>query len=127
MTRYLFVYGTLKRGQRNAHYLRTSRFVCEACLAPDYVLRGFEIPYLCPVEKGTGLRVQGEIYQVEPDVLGAIDQLERHPDWYRREMVPLAEPVCIDGSTVTEVEAYVMYDDALATLPAYARYPYPAS
>src|SRR5687768_10731375 len=92
-SRLLFVYGTLKRGCHNHRLLRNSRYIGEAKLAPNYVLLGEGIPFLCPVEPGTGLLVEGEIYEVTPCQLHRLDSFEGHPHHYRREFVPLAEPV----------------------------------
>src|SRR5262245_14117457 len=75
----LFVYGTLKRGCHNHRLLLHSQYIGEAQLAPNFVLRGEGIPFLCPVEPGTGLWVEGEVYEVTPCQLHRLDSFEGHP------------------------------------------------
>jgi gamma-glutamylaminecyclotransferase len=39
--------------------------------------------------KGGSGRVYGEVYEVTPEVLQALDELEGHPDWYQRTLIAL--------------------------------------
>ncbi|XP_033725854.1 gamma-glutamylaminecyclotransferase C-like isoform X2 [Pecten maximus] len=51
---------------------------------------------MLPVE-GRGNRIKGEIYDVNEPMLEALDQLEGHPNFYRRELIAVTGE---DGSTV---------------------------
>lgn len=82
MTR-IFVYGTLRRGQRNHHLLAAAHFVGAGATVAHYTLRvEGTLPYLDARE--ARYPVRGEVYELAPPHLLAIDRLERHPTWYRR-------------------------------------------
>jgi gamma-glutamylaminecyclotransferase len=88
-----FVYGTLKRGFPNHHYMDGATFVAQARTVDAYplVVGGtWYTPYLIP-EKGHGHRVKGEIWDVPQHMLPALDQLEsvHLPNGYRRSMIPV--------------------------------------
>lgn len=79
----MFVYGTLKRGHGNNHYMQGCEFLGEAVsAAAGYSMTGMGFPLLF---KGGCQRVRGEVWRVTADALKGIDRLEGHPDWYRRE------------------------------------------
>lgn len=87
----LFVYGSLRQGFANAHVNRGRRLPgrwrsCERL--PMYLLGSGRVPCLV-LAHGTGMQVVGELYEVGPQALAAIDRLERlgEPDGYER--VPL--------------------------------------
>lgn len=94
MTR-LFVYGTLKRGQRNARLMAGGRFLGEASTAPKYALLVLG-PY--PGLVAGDLAVRGELWQVPADTLAVLDAFEGVPTLFDRRPVTLA-----DGTTA---EAY---------------------
>jgi gamma-glutamylaminecyclotransferase len=80
----MFVYGTLKRGHGNNHYLRNCEFLGEALsLKPEFAMSGFGIPFL---HEGGEQRVYGELWEVDPDALVRIDRLEGHPRHYCRRL-----------------------------------------
>jgi gamma-glutamylcyclotransferase (GGCT)/AIG2-like uncharacterized protein YtfP len=86
----VFVYGTLKRGQRNHRVLAGQRFLGEATTAPRYRLydRG---PYPCLVEdRANGVPVQGEVWVVDAETLGRLDAYEEVPKLYTRKEIDLA-------------------------------------
>ena len=114
----VFVYGSLMRGLHNSHLLATSKLVNQRARtqATDFCLVACELekghpdehlsayghpsahylyPYAIPHERAragdvrTALR--GETYEVQDDVLKLLDELEEHPDYYRREMIPLQD------------------------------------
>ena len=92
----LFVYGTLKRGQRNHARLAGQEFVGEAQTLPRYRLydRG---RYPCLVEVGqAGVAVRGEVWRVDEADLACLDEFEGAPTLFRRRVLALpgfAEPV----------------------------------
>ena len=94
----VFVYGTLRRGERNFDLLRGATFVREARTVPRYTL------YSLGAHPGLGedgdTAVVGEIFAVDVATLARLDALEDHPNWYVRKAIALA-----DGSSV---EGYVL-------------------
>jgi gamma-glutamylcyclotransferase (GGCT)/AIG2-like uncharacterized protein YtfP len=84
----LFVYGTLMRGEANAHLMSAARFVGEARTVTAYQLRLLEgYPALLP---GGRTAVRGEIHLVDTRLLAALDDFEGHPSLFRRQAVNLA-------------------------------------
>jgi gamma-glutamylaminecyclotransferase len=87
----LFVYGTLKRGQRNHGFLAGQEFVAEAPTLPRYRL------YVCGgspclVDDAVrGMAVQGEVWRVDDDALARMDELEEVPTLYTRRAIGLAD------------------------------------
>jgi len=88
MTR-VFVYGTLLRGEKNHDLLMGSPFLGMARTEPLFSLfnlGGF--PAMC---RHGCTSVVGEVYEVSQEVLETIDELEGHPNWYRRTPISLSE------------------------------------
>lgn len=76
----LFVYGTLKRGYSNNHLLEGANFLCRGYTAGH--LYGGGAPKF---KDGNGL-VYGEIFEITEEHLPALDSLEGHPVWWKREV-----------------------------------------
>lgn len=74
MTR-IFVYGTLKRGRCNHHWLQGQRFVAEARTKPIYRLYDMG-GYPGMVRDDNGVAVEGEIWEVDAGGLARLDVLE---------------------------------------------------
>jgi gamma-glutamylaminecyclotransferase len=83
----LFVYGSLLSGEGHNGQLGASRLVGAASTEPVYTLVDLG-PYPALLADGT-TSVSGEIYDVDADVLAALDDFEGHPDEYRRMPVRL--------------------------------------
>jgi gamma-glutamylcyclotransferase (GGCT)/AIG2-like uncharacterized protein YtfP len=83
----LFVYGTLKRGQRNHRAIERSRFFGEARTAPQFTLHDL-LWYPAMVLGGT-TSVAGELYDVDDATLAVVDRIEGHPTYYKRIGIPL--------------------------------------
>lgn len=71
---------------------------------------------------GNGTFVKGEVYEVDDIVLGKLDILEEHPDYYTRDLynvVPLNDP-----KNVVQVWIYVIRDFKVELLnqPFYETY-----
>jgi len=81
----VFVYGSLRRGQRYHHLMRGARHIGDYQLPPRYTL--FDLgPY--PALRPDGRDpVQGEVYVVDAVLLRRLDVLERHPLEFRRRLV----------------------------------------
>lgn len=74
----IFVYGTLKRGGGNHHFLQDDRivkFVGEFTTEPHYRLYSWHgLPCLVKYRKGNSIK--GEVYEVDDDTLQVLDDLE---------------------------------------------------
>lgn len=79
----VFVYGTLKKGQGNHRLLTGAEYIGKDSLKNHviYSLGGFP-----GMTVGDG-QVQGEVYEVDEVILGALDILEGHPRFYERREV----------------------------------------
>eukprot|EP00088_Acartia_fossae_P071169 TRINITY_DN9712_c0_g1_i1.p1 TRINITY_DN9712_c0_g1~~TRINITY_DN9712_c0_g1_i1.p1 ORF type:complete len:164 (-),score=27.44 TRINITY_DN9712_c0_g1_i1:133-624(-) len=96
----VFVYGTLKRGEPNHGLLSSAGNGFQKLLGiaktsksfPLVIASRYNIPYLLDKE-GTGNRVEGELYEVDQQMLARLDVLEDHPKYYtrREETVQLIE------------------------------------
>ncbi len=81
----LFVYGTLKRGQRNHGLMREAQFLGEAITAHQYTLLDLgSFPGMIP---GGTTSVHGELYEVGPELLARLDRHEGVPRLYVRGVV----------------------------------------
>lgn len=74
MTR-LFIYGTLKRGCWNHHYLHGQRFIATAATEPKFRLFNLG-SYPGMVRDQAGISIEGEIWEVDDDCLAQLDVLE---------------------------------------------------
>ena len=78
----VFVYGTLKRGQRNDHYLREAEFVGRFITDAVYSMYCFDTyPAVCARGRHA---IHGEIYHVSDTQFQRLDELELYPDYYQR-------------------------------------------
>jgi len=78
----VFVYGTLKRGQRNSHYLDEALFIGEFTTGKGYSMYRFDdYPAVC---LDGGHAIQGEVYRLGDELLRVLDELEQYPDYYQR-------------------------------------------
>ena len=85
----LFVYGTLLRGQRNHSSLAAAQYLGRVRTAASYTL--VSLGPFPALREGGSAAVEGELYEVDPAILAALDRLEGHPDFYRRGTVLLAD------------------------------------
>lgn len=89
----LFLYGTLKRGEPNYHWLTNpnhgvAKFICEAqstVKMPLIIATKFNIPFLLNFP-GIGHFIKGEIYEVDDQMLSKLDILEDYPALYDRDV-----------------------------------------
>uniref|UniRef100_A0A7E4VBG1 Gamma-glutamylcyclotransferase family protein n=1 Tax=Panagrellus redivivus TaxID=6233 RepID=A0A7E4VBG1_PANRE len=104
----VFVYGTLKRGEPNAHIMSNPKtgkhkFVGGAVTKeayPLFVAGQWNIPFMLG-EEGKGFRIHGELYDVDEAKLKALDTLEGHPTVYQRTL----RPVIPDGKNANDDDA----------------------
>lgn len=81
----VFVYGTLKRGQRNSHLLTRAEYLGEFDTLNEYTM--YEIEDYPAVSIGGASSIQGEIYVVTSAEFSALDKLELCPDYYQRIII----------------------------------------
>ena len=81
----LFVYGTLKRGERNNSRLAGATYLGNAVSEDTYVMHAGGFPMIWDSEID-GRPVRGEIYNINDAILKSCDQLEGHPRFYKRFM-----------------------------------------
>lgn len=106
---FIFVYGTLKRGGSNHHFMAAQRFVAEARTPPGFVLYALEGYPGMVADSSDRNGVVGEIWAIDPAGLAALDELEGVDEGlYRRARVPLAPP-----HDAWSVETY-LYNQSLA-------------
>ena len=75
----LFLYGTLKRGQRNHHLMAGQEFLRPAQTAPRYRMVNVG-PYPALVaDPAHGIRIRGELWQVDDAALHRLDIFEGAP------------------------------------------------
>ena len=99
----VFVYGTLKKGFPNHHYLRNGNasFVGRGFTKKRFALYVDLFPYVYPQEEVS--HIHGEVYLVDNHTLERLDMLEEHPHWYKREKTKI---VLEDGA---EIEAFIYF------------------
>lgn len=92
MPTYLFVYGTLMRGESRHRHLSGETFVGAAQTASEYGL--FDVgEYPALVAAAAGRAIQGELWQVSHETLQALDDVEGVADGlYARVAVRLQPP-----------------------------------
>ncbi len=88
MTRYVFVYGTLKRGFYNHILLENSEFIGDVVTKNKYPMVNVEehFPYLIN-DIGIGHNIIGELFKINDETFTKLDILEGYPDLYTRETI----------------------------------------
>lgn len=81
----MFVYGTLKRGEKNHHWLEGASWQGEAELS-GVLLHDLGPFPMAVIGEGTAI---GEVYAVEERGLARLDELEGYPRLYDRQMLTL--------------------------------------
>jgi gamma-glutamylcyclotransferase (GGCT)/AIG2-like uncharacterized protein YtfP len=90
MTVFVFIYGTLKRNERNHARLKDATFICEATTkAAKYTMLEFDSSsspgQVTPSVKDGGTdRIGGEVYEVRDELLADLDQFEQVGIHYKR-------------------------------------------
>lgn len=82
----VFVYGTLKRGQRNAHFLGDASYLGPFVTDPVYRMYEFDdYPAVCLHGRRA---IQGEVYRINEHQFRTLDDLEWYPSYYQRIEIP---------------------------------------
>lgn len=88
----VFVYGTLRQGQPNHRLLDGARFVGTAETVPFFRMVSLgAYPGMVRDRSQSRKSIVGEIYDVDEDTLGKLDQLEGVPHFYFRSRVRLTD------------------------------------
>ncbi len=103
---HLFVYGTLKRGFSNHHFLKGARYLGPAMTLERYALYSSDYPLV--VKEKAFTRIKGELYLVDHPALKRIDTLEGHPDIYYREKI-LVELDSLTPANSRIIEAWIYF------------------
>jgi len=90
----VFVYGTLKRGGRLHEHMAKQTFIGTARTASDYRLFHIEwYPGLIEVPAGTGVSVEGEVWDLDAAGLRLLDEVEETENGlYERRTIRLEPP-----------------------------------
>jgi gamma-glutamylcyclotransferase (GGCT)/AIG2-like uncharacterized protein YtfP len=87
----LFVYGTLKRGEKNHHAMEDAIYLGDIQTSPDYLLVDLG-PYPGMVEKQQeGFSVQGELFEIPYKLKIELDKIEDAPFLFNLELITLAD------------------------------------
>lgn len=90
-TTLVFVYGTLKSGYWNEHYLATDAEFLGRTFTIDAHYRMYHVGFpAVTLDVDGGYRIAGEVYRVGPHTLARLDALEANGSMYQREVVTLA-------------------------------------
>jgi len=83
---YVFVYGTLKRGQSNHSLLERAEYLMEATTCDKFRMFHVGFPVMmADVKDGRPVgRVRGEVYKVNESQLRRLDNLESEGQMYKR-------------------------------------------
>jgi len=92
---FVFVYGSLMRGEANHRQLAHARFIGTDRTTPRYRLIDLG-PYPAFTEHGH-TSVVGELYAVDDETLARLDRFEGHPHDYRRTTIVLASGARADA------------------------------
>lgn len=96
--RLVFVYGTLKVNQPNHYWLSDasnglSNFIAAGKTIERFPLvigTRYSIPFLID-ERGVGNFIEGEIYEVDENMLEKLDELEGYPNFYTRTQIDIKD------------------------------------
>jgi gamma-glutamylaminecyclotransferase len=85
----VFVYGSLKQGFGNHHFLRTATLL-EATRTGSRAFRMESMGGFPAVVKNGSYAIEGELYEVDDETLRNLDRLEGNGRFYNRELVFLS-------------------------------------
>jgi len=99
------VYGTLRRGYGNNHYLNNAQYLGTGKTKDNLRMVCEGIPFVLSGDHEAGDNLKVEVYLVPKESMPGIDQLEGHPEWYQRKKTT----VYLDGSI--PVEPWLYFND----------------
>ena len=87
----LFVYGTLKRGERNHPLLMDEKYLGDTGTSPNYLLVDLgRYPGMVKKPHG-GFSVQGELFEIPYKLILELDKIEDAPFLFNLEPITLAD------------------------------------
>jgi len=87
----LFVYGTLKRGERNHPLLMDEKYLGDTGTSPNYLLVDLgRYPGMVKKPHG-GFSVQGELFEIPYKLIVELDKIEDAPFLFNLELITLAD------------------------------------
>jgi len=95
----IFVYGTLRRGEKRHFILRGCRFLGEATVKGFVLYDLTDYPGMVPGD----MEVKGEVYEIPEELLKTLDVVEGTPDLYSRETIE----VCLESGRKLRVLTYI--------------------
>lgn len=116
----VFVYGSLKSGFHNHRLLidhKAESLGMARTLERHMLLKGNAFPFL--LKRPAHARVSGELYRVDDAGLVALDRLESHPRFYRRELTRTVTGMGKDG-TIQIAWVYFLQRDVSDMISAIA-------
>jgi gamma-glutamylcyclotransferase (GGCT)/AIG2-like uncharacterized protein YtfP len=108
----IFVYGSLKRGLRNHHFLETGRFIGPGTTRRDFDL--LDLGYFPAAIRPGKFAIRGELFAVDRRTLNTLDFLEGNGSLYQRER----HPVIIEDAGLVTAWIYLLLERS--GLPAVA-------
>jgi gamma-glutamylcyclotransferase (GGCT)/AIG2-like uncharacterized protein YtfP len=99
----VFVYGSLLSGESNHRQLRGARMLTVRRTEPRYTLVSLG-PYPALLLGGT-TSVTGEVYDVDDELLRALDRFEGAPSLYRRGRIHLLGGESVEGYVLARPRA----------------------
>ena len=91
----VFVYGSLLRGECNHRYLNGARFLGEARTEAEFFL--VDLGGFPGMAQGGCDAIDGELYAIDASCLLVLDELEDHPEYFRRSEVTLEDGRVANG------------------------------
>lgn len=80
----VFVYGTLRQGESNHHYLGNAQWLGQETLSAQFAM--YDVGEYPAIVAGNQAII-GDVYRVSDVILAELDELEEVPFEYRREQV----------------------------------------
>jgi gamma-glutamylcyclotransferase (GGCT)/AIG2-like uncharacterized protein YtfP len=112
----LFFYGTLKSGGSANHLLAGARLIGPVVTAAKYRLYDMGWHPAMVRDDANGAAVEGEVWDVGPELLARLDEYESDPPGFRRQKIEAPD---IAG----EVQAYVFMLPIPAARPSGSAWP----
>lgn len=81
----IFVYGTLRHGGSNHYMLAGSEFLGPHWTAPRFTM--FRLGQFPAVVPRGETAIAGEVYRIDDDVFGLLDELECYPQVFSRQRI----------------------------------------
>ncbi|HWL12901.1 MAG TPA: gamma-glutamylcyclotransferase [Ureibacillus sp.] len=107
----VFVYGTLRKGEVNAHLLKNARCLEESCWTFGVLYDSGEgYPAMIP---STSNRTVGELYEVTVTLLNLLDELEDYEEDGTNNLYNRVEQEIVTENGTTLAYVYISNNDGL--------------